>query len=60
MTTKQLVLKALENLPEEARIEDVVDRLHLLYKIEHGLSQAERGETVTQEEARKRMARWLR
>jgi len=59
MTTKQQILHAIEALPDEASIEDAVERLHLLFKIERGLAQADAAETVTQEEARKRMARWL-
>ena len=60
MTSKQEVLKAIEALPDEAGIEDVMDRLYLLYKIQRGIEQADAGQTVTQEEARKRMSRWLR
>lgn len=59
MTTKEQILHAIEALPAEASIEDAVERLHLLFKIERGLAQADPGQTVTQEEARKRMARWL-
>jgi predicted transcriptional regulator len=59
MTTKQQILHAMGELPEEASIEDAVERLHLLFKIERGLEQADAGKTVTQEEARARMARWL-
>ena len=60
MTSKQEVLKAIEALPDEAGIEDVMGRLYLLYKIQRGIEQADAGQTVTQEEARKRMSRWLR
>ncbi|HEX4418203.1 MAG TPA: hypothetical protein VH165_09915 [Kofleriaceae bacterium] len=57
MTTKDQILHALEALPDEASIEDAVERLHVLFKIERGLAQADAGATVTQEEARARMAR---
>ncbi len=60
MSSKQLILKAIEGLPEDASIEDALDRLLLLYKIERGLRQADSGELITQEEARQRMAKWLR
>jgi predicted transcriptional regulator len=59
MTTKQQILHAIEGLPDDASIEDAVERLHVLFKIERGLAQADVGQTVTQDEARKRMARWL-
>lgn len=60
METKQKILKAMEELPEDAGVEDAIDRLYLLYKIERGLRQADGGELISQEEARQRMARWLK
>ncbi|MBI4198061.1 MAG: hypothetical protein HY533_03010 [Chloroflexi bacterium] len=60
MSIKQLILKAIEELPEDASVEDALDRLLLLYKVERGLRQADSGELITQREARQRMAKWLR
>lgn len=60
METKQQILKAIERLPEDASIEDALERLYLLYKIERGLRQADDGELISQEEARQRMAKWLK
>ncbi len=60
METKQQILRAIEGLPDDASVEDALERLYLLYKIERGLRQADRGELISQEEARQRMARWLK
>ena len=60
METKQQILKAIEELPDDAGIEDALDRLYLLYKVETGLRQADRGELISQQEARQRMAQWLK
>jgi len=60
MDTKQQILKAIEELPDDASVEDALERLYLLYKIERGLKQADNGELVTQDEARQRMAKWLK
>jgi predicted transcriptional regulator len=63
MTTKEKILQALngisEDAPIEEAIEDAIERLYVLYKIEQGLAAANAGQTVTQEEAKKRMQRWL-
>lgn len=59
MTVKDQIIKAMERLPDEATVEDAMDQLYLLYKIEKGIDQASSGKLVSQEEARKRMARWL-
>lgn len=60
MEIKQQILKAIEELPDDASVEDAIDRLYLLYKIEKGIRQADRGELISQEEARQRMAKWLK
>ena len=60
METKQQILKAIRELPDDASVEDAIDRLYLLYKIERGVRQADRGELISQEEARQRMAKWLK
>jgi hypothetical protein len=59
MGTKQQILKAIEDLPEDAGVEDALERLYLLYKVEKGLVQADRGELISQQEVRRRMAKWL-
>ena len=60
MGTKQQILKTIEDLPEDAGVEDALDRLYFLYKVERGIRQADRGELISQEEVRERMARWLK
>jgi predicted transcriptional regulator len=60
MEAKQQMLKAIEELPDDAGVEEALDRLYLLYKIERGLRQADRGELLTQEEVRERMAKWVK
>ena len=60
MGTKQQILKAIYELPDNASVDDALERLYVLYKIEKGLRQAENGELLTQEEARQRMAKWLK
>ena len=44
METKRQILKAIEELPDDAGVEDALDRLYLLYETERGLRQADRGE----------------
>ncbi len=60
METKQQILKAIEELPDDASVEDALDRVYLLYKVERGLRQADCGELISQEESRQRMAKWLK
>jgi len=60
MTTKEKVLQAVGNLPDDASIEDAMDRLLLLAKIERGIQQADAGQTIAHSEVKERMAKWLK
>jgi len=57
MTTKEQMLQAIRELPDEATVEDAMERLYLLYKVERGIAQADAGQKVSQEAARARIAR---
>ena len=52
---KQMVLEALEELPSDATVEDAIERLYFLAKIQKGLKQAAAGQTMSHEEAKKRL-----
>ncbi len=52
---KKQVIETLEQLPSDATVEDAIERLYFLAKIQEGLRQAAAGQTVTHEEAKKRL-----
>ena len=58
-SVKQQMLDLIQTLPEDTTVEAAMDRLYLLYKVERGIEQADSVNTVSQEEARRRLARWL-
>jgi predicted transcriptional regulator len=60
MTTKEKAVQAMQALPEDASLEDAMERLFLLAKIERGLQQADAGELIPHEKVKERMAKWLR
>jgi predicted transcriptional regulator len=53
---KQKVLEAVQQLPADATVEDAMERLYFLAKIERGLADADGGRVVSHEEVRKRFA----
>ena len=57
---KELIAAAIAKLPDDATIEEAIDAINLLYEIEIGTRAIEEGQTVSAEEARRRMARWLK
>ena len=52
---KERVIDAVRGLPENATVEDAMERLYFLAKVEEGIRQADAGQTVSHEEARKRI-----
>ena len=50
MLTKELVKEQIENLPNEFSIEDLIEKIILIDKIETGLKQSDNNETITEEE----------
>ena len=60
MTIKEKVMKAVQGLPDDAPVEDAMERLLFLAKIERGLEQVNAGETVSHDQVRKKMAKWLK
>lgn len=59
-TPKQTTRELLEVLPDDVSMETIMGQLYVRAKVLRGLEQAERGEVVTQEEAKQRLARWLK
>ncbi len=46
MTTKEKVLSVIHSLDENASLDEVIDRLYLLRKIELGIAQADAGDVI--------------
>ena len=59
MTTKEKMIAVMEELPSDATIEDAMDRLVFMAKLERGLREVDEDMTISHEELRERMAKWL-
>lgn len=51
---KQKIVETVEHLPEDATVEDAMERLYFLAKVERGLAQSESGETISHEAVKMR------
>ena len=51
---KQLALQAVEQLPDDATLEDAMERLYFLEKIERGRTDVREGRTVAHDEVEQR------
>ena len=52
-------MDVVEDLPDDASIEDAMNRLLFLAKVERGIRQADDGQTIPHSQVRERMAKWL-
>ena len=59
MSDKEQVLRAIRDLPDDASIEEILASILLRLQVQRGRQQVQRGETLTHEEVRERLARWL-
>lgn len=58
MLTKDKVKELVEQMPETFSVDDLVERVLLLQKIEAAQSEIENGEGLDWEEVKKEMDRW--
>lgn len=60
--TKGQIVQAVAGLPEDATVDDAIERLLFLSKMEQGLTQIRNGEAIPHEEVKRRleakMASW--
>jgi predicted transcriptional regulator len=58
--SKAHIVEAMQALPEDAVIEDALERLRFMQAVEDGMRQLDEGQFVSQEEVERRLARWLK
>ena len=54
-TAKQRILEAIEKLPPDATVEDAIERLVFLAKIERGIAELDAGQGVSHAEAKQQL-----
>ncbi len=60
MITKTQIINTLDQLPEKLTIDQVVDHLIFIEKVQKGLDDSTNGRTQTKDEARQKLNKWLR
>ena len=60
MLTKEKVRKTIDRLPENFTVDQVVEELILLNKIEEGLYDIEQGRVFTTNQVKKELKTWLK
>ena len=60
MITKEKLKKHIDNFPEEMSIDELIDRLVFVEKLENRISQSKNGETISDEELKIKMEKWFK
>ena len=59
MSNKELVLEAIQELPDDASIDQIADRIEFIAAIKKGIDDIDRGDTIPHEEIKRQLAAWL-
>jgi predicted transcriptional regulator len=59
MTQKELVLDAINELPDDASLDQIADRVDFLAAVQKGFDQLDRGEGISHEDLKRQLASWL-
>ena len=55
MTEKQRALDAVQRLPEDATVEDAIERLCFIAKVQKGIRELDGGHGISHEDAKRRI-----
>jgi predicted transcriptional regulator len=59
MTTKQIALRTIEQLPEDASWEDIQERINFVAGVRKGLRELDEGKGISHDKVREEFAEWL-
>ena len=60
MLTKQKLKEQIDKFPDEFSIEELVERLILIEKVENGMNQSERGEIISDADLDNEVEKWFK
>jgi hypothetical protein len=58
--SKAQIVEAMRSLPDDAGVEQALERLRFMQAVEDGFRQLDAGQSISQEEVEHRLARWLK
>jgi len=60
MLTKTQIIDSLNNLPENVTIDQVIEHLVVVDKIQKGLNDSAEGKVYSKDEAKEKLKKWLK
>lgn len=59
MTSKEIAIKNIERLPEDATWEDIQERINFIVAVRKGLQELDSGKGIAHEKVKEEFAEWL-
>ncbi len=59
MLTKEMVMDQLKDLPEKFSLDELMEKLLFLYKLETALEQSKNKQTISHEAVKEQFKKWL-
>ena len=59
MTTKEIALKTIEQLPADASWEDIQERINFVVAVREGLRELDEGKGISHDRVKEEFAEWL-
>ncbi len=60
MLKREKIIESLKKLPEQVSLDEVLDRIILLDKIETGLEQSKKGQITPDDQLDEKLPKWLK
>jgi hypothetical protein len=60
MLTKENVLKTVSKLPDNFSLDELIDKLIFIDKVQKGLEESLADKVISKDEAKKKLAKWLK
>lgn len=59
ISIKQAALRMIERMPDDASLEDIMYELYFRKRVDRGLRELDQGKTVSHEEVKRGLVKWL-
>jgi hypothetical protein len=60
MLTKDNVIKTISKLPDNFNLDELIDKLIFIDKVEKGLDQSYKNQVISETQAKKKLTKWLK
>ncbi len=60
MTVKEIAKQTIDNLPNDAVLDDIIHALYIRSKVQNGVKEIHDGKGISNSDAKKRLKKWVK